>query len=171
MDHPNRRHILMASTALAVAAITPRALADDPAPAKPKRPEKGPPIPSEDVRAFVGAGHGDPEAVRTMLAQRPTIVNATWDWGGGDFETALGGAAHMGRRDIALQLLKAGARIDLFAAAMLGYLEIVQAAVRADPDVVSVKGPHGITLIEHAERGKEQSIAVLEYLRALKSPG
>ena len=63
-------------------------------------------------------------------------MNAAWDWGGGDWETGLGAAAHVGRRDIALFLLDHGARLDVFAAAMLGYLDVVQAAVAARPDVV-----------------------------------
>ena len=45
-------------------------------------------------------------------------MNASWDWGGGDWETGLGAAAHMGRRDIAELLLGRGARLDLFAAAI-----------------------------------------------------
>jgi hypothetical protein len=43
-----------------------------------------------------------------MLESEPRLLRATWDWGGGDFETALGGAAHMGRRDIAAWLLERG---------------------------------------------------------------
>ena len=39
-----------------------------------------------------------------LLDEQPGLLNATWDWGGGDFETALGGAAHMGRRDIVQRL-------------------------------------------------------------------
>ena len=94
----------------------------------------------------------------------PRIVNATWDWGGGDWETGLGAAAHVGRRDIALFLLDSGARLDVFAAAMLGYLDVVQAAVAARPDVVHVAGPHGIPLIAHAKAGGEGAAAVLAFL-------
>src|SRR4051794_15792629 len=69
-----------------------------PAPAPGKK-DKGPPIPSALVKEFVGAGHANLPRVREMLAAYPTIINGTWDWGGGDFETALGGASHMGRPD------------------------------------------------------------------------
>ena len=71
------------------------------------------------VEEFVGKAHGDPARVTALLEQEPNLVNSCWDWGGGDWETALGAAAHMGRRDIAELLLSKGARIDLFAAAGL----------------------------------------------------
>lgn len=118
------------------------------------------------VREFVANAHADLEAVRTTLAEHPTIVNAAWDWGGGDWETALGAAAHMGRRDIAELLLSHGARIDLFAAAMLGEVEIVRAMLAAQPELREAKGPHTIPLRAHAEVGGEQARAVLELLDA-----
>src|SRR5688572_9275169 len=96
------------------------------------------------VHEFVGKSHGDLERVKELLAQEPALVNATWDWGGGDFETALGAAAHMGRSDIANFLLEHGARLDIFAAAMLGKLDIVKAALQAYPDALKIPGPHGI---------------------------
>jgi hypothetical protein len=137
-----------------------------PADAKPQKKDKGPPLEDALVREFVGAAHGNLDKVKEMLAQKPTLINATWDWGGGDFETGLGGAAHMGRRDIAEYLLANGARLDVFAAAMLGKLEIVKAAVLAFPDTPKTKGPHGITLIKHAEAGGEQAASVKAYLES-----
>ena len=77
-----------------------------------------PALPSEMVQEFVAKAHGDLERVQTLLHQEPALVNAAWDWGGGDWETGLGAAAHVGRRDIARYLLGHGARLDLFAAAM-----------------------------------------------------
>ena len=53
------------------------------------------------VESFVAKAHGDLDGVRALLDEEPALVNATWDWGGGDWETGLGAAAHMGRRDIA----------------------------------------------------------------------
>ena len=78
--------------------------------------------------------------MRELLDEEPNLVNACWDWGGGDWETGLGAAAHVGRRDIAIYLLDKGARIDIFAAAMLGKLDIVRAAVADDPGVVQRSG-------------------------------
>ena len=119
------------------------------------------------VQEFVVKAHGDLDRVTELLAQEPALVNATWDWGGGDFETALGAAAHMGRKDIANFLLEHGARLDIFAAAMLGKLEIVKAALTAYPAALKTPGPHGIPLIVHAEKGGEDALAVLEYLQSL----
>src|SRR5436309_3463259 len=86
--------------------------------------EHKPGLPAALVQEFVGKAHTDLQRVQELLGQEPKLVNATWDWGEGDWETALGAAAHMGRQDIAVYLLEHGARIDLFAAAMLGKLEI-----------------------------------------------
>src|SRR5256885_13223075 len=106
-------------------------------------------------RDFVANAHGDLGKVSSALDDHPTLLNAAWDWGGGDWETGLGAAAHMGRRDIAEFLLARGARMDLFAAAMLGRLEIVRAITSAQPEALHSPGPHGIPLIAHARAGGE----------------
>ena len=116
------------------------------------------------VRDFVANAHGDLDFVRATLDDEPALVNAAWDWGGGDWETGLGAAAHMGRRDIAELLLEHGARLDVFAAAMLGYVDVVRAVLAADPAARDAKGPHGIPLLAHAEAGGERAAAVVELL-------
>jgi hypothetical protein len=115
------------------------------------QPEAPAPLDSTTVHDFVANAHGDIDAVRAALDALPTLANAAWDWGGGDWETALGATAHMHRRDIAELLLAHGARMDVFAAAMLDELEIVQAMLAADPDLREARGPHGIPLREHAQ--------------------
>jgi hypothetical protein len=130
-------------------------------------PDRGPPIESGLVKQFVIAGHGQLDKVKEMLAAQPALINATWDWGGGDFETALGGASHMGRADIARFLLENNARMDLFAAAMLGRLDIIKAAAAAFPNIVRVPGPHKIPLIAHAEKGGAEAVPVVEFLKTL----
>lgn len=119
------------------------------------------------VKDFVYQAHADFDKVKGMLEQHPGLLNAAWDWGNGDWETALGAAAHMGRRDIALYLLEQGARIDLFAAAMLGKLDIVKAILQDNPEALHSKGPHTIPLIEHAKAGGEHSLEVVRFLEAL----
>lgn len=156
--------LALAQEARPPAAPPPAAPAPGTQPAKAKK-DKGPPIPYDLVRAFVGAGHADLAAVRQMLEERPNLINATWDWGGGDYETALGGASHMGRRDIAEHLVARGARLDLFAAAVLGQLEVLRAAVAAFPGIHRTLGPHGIPLLQHA-RNAEQA-EVIRYLESL----
>ena len=76
-------------------------------------------------KAFVDAAHRDLDKVKELLSEDNTLANATVDWGGGDWETALGACSHTGRREIAEHLLAHGARMDLFAAAMLGKLDAV----------------------------------------------
>src|SRR5579884_239841 len=121
-------------------------------------------IQPERVKEFVSVAHGDLERVQALLAEEPGLLNAAWDWGGGDWETALGAAAHVGRRDIALFLLEGGARLDIFAAAMLGLTEIVESILHAFPEMRSAKGPHGIPLVEHARIGGEPASGVLKLL-------
>ena len=129
--------------------------------------ERIPALELDLVQEFVAKAHGDFARVKEMLAQKPGLINATWDWGGGDFETALGAASHMGDVEIANYLLERGARLDLFAAAMLGKLDIVKAALTAYPSAVNIPGPHGISLIAHAQAGGDDAKSVLEFLEAL----
>ena len=124
-----------------------------------------PALRSELVFEFVSVAHTDLERVKALLTQEPALVNAAWDWGGGDWETGLGAAAHMGRRDIAETLLANGARIDLFAAAMLGKLEIVKAILTPFPEMRLANGPHGISLLAHAQEGGATN--VVEFLNSL----
>ena len=133
----------------------------------PDFPEHHPQFDRPRVKRFVIAGHGNLAAVKAMLAEEPNLINGAIDWGNGDFETALGGASHMGRRDIAEYLLERNARMDIFAATMLGKLEVVKAAVAAFPNIVHVPGPHGIPLLVHAEKGGPAAKDVLEFLRPL----
>ena len=123
--------------------------------------ERPPALDADAVREFVVAGHGDLDGVKAALDGEPGLLNACWDWGGGDFETALGGAAHMGRRDIAEYLLERGARLDVFAAAMLGMEDVVRAVLAADPAARDALGPHGIPLAEHARAGGADKVVAL----------
>jgi hypothetical protein len=123
-----------------------------------------PALPPDTVHEFVRIAHGGFDEISEMLDRQPTLVNASWDWGGGDWETALGAAAHVGRRDIAGLLLGRGARIDLFAAAMLGEVEIVRAVLEAFPSMGEAPGPHRIPLLEHARQGGAQAHGVVEHL-------
>jgi hypothetical protein len=173
----SRKKFLLGSGIAAVGALLGRGVlaqpgVSSPAPSPsskdvPDFPEHDPQIDRARVKRFVIAGHFNLEAVKEMLGSDPTLINGAIDWGNGDFETALGGASHMGRRDIAEFLLEHNARMDIFAATMLGKLDIVKAAVAAFPNIVNVPGPHKIPLIAHAEKGGEGAEAVLEFLRPL----
>ncbi|QYK52382.1 MAG: hypothetical protein KF824_08945 [Fimbriimonadaceae bacterium] len=127
-----------------------------------------PPLPDELVKEFVGAAHGKLDKTKELLAENPTLLNATWDWKNGDFETALGGAGHMGRRDIAEFLIKSGARTDLFVETMLGHIDIVKPILARYPEMINCKGPHGISLIRHAEMGGEMAKETFDFLKTLQ---
>lgn len=129
--------------------------------------ENKPSIEAALVREFVANAHANLERVKALLNEEPALVNASWDWGGGDWETGLGAAAHVGRRDIAEYLLAHGARLDIFAAAMLGQLAIVQAILADHPTMKDARGPHGIPLLVHAQMGGEAAAAVAAYLESL----
>jgi len=130
--------------------------------------ETKPTLEASLVQQFVGNAHGDLDRVKELRANEPALINAAWGWGGGDFETALGAASHMGRRDIAEFLLENDARLDLFTAAMLGRLEIVKATLTAFPEAIHTPGPHGIPLIAHARTVGEGAKEVLEYLESFQ---
>ncbi len=121
----------------------------------------------EKVREMVGVCHRDVDRARALLDEHPALVNAAWDWGFGDWETALGAAAHTGRRNIAELLLERGARLDIYAAAMLGQTETVKAMIAAAPGIQRNPGPHGITLLAHAEAGGEAARPTFAYLESL----
>jgi hypothetical protein len=127
--------------------------------------EKRPTLDPTLVQNFVANAHSNLDRVIELLKQEPTLINATWDWGGGDWETALGAASHMGRKDIALYLLEKGARMDIFAAAMLGQVHIVQSILKAFPNARNSLGPHGIPLLAHAKAGGQDALPVLKLLQ------
>ncbi len=167
MSHPTRRHVLtgapLGAAALFALPAGARA-ADEPPPAPPDSfPSQDPPL----VREMVGVAHGNLDRVNALLAERPTLSRAAWDWGFGDWESALGAASHVGNRPIADLLLRHGARPSIFSAAMLGQLAVVQAFVAAQPGVQRTKGPHGITLLAHAVAGGDAALPVREYLERL----
>lgn len=133
-----------------------------------------PGFPREDatlVSKVVGLAHRDEAGVKELVKAHPALVNAWWDWGFGDWESPLGAASHVGERGIAEFLIERGARIDIFAAAMLGMTDVVKAFVTAQPGVQRNLGPHGIPLLAHAEAGGPQAADTLAYLQSLGDAG
>jgi len=172
MPDLNRRDLAFLSLPLTAAGLL--GLPSLPAKAQPKKSapvsESYGAFPSQDparVRDVVRFAHFDLDQVQALVTASPALANAAVDWGFGDWETAIGAASHMGRRDIAEALLDAGARPDLFTHAMLGNLGAVQEIVKTMPGIQSVTGPHGFTLLHHAQSGGGEAKAVVEYLEAL----
>jgi len=127
-------------------------------------------FPAQDpalVREMVGVSHGNFARARELVERQPALARAAYDWGFGDWESALDAASHVGNREIALFLLASGARPTIFSAAMLGQLDVVKAFVAAIPGIQRTLGPHGITLLAHAAAGRDQARPVLEYLEQL----
>ncbi|MEM7783686.1 MAG: ankyrin repeat domain-containing protein [Planctomycetota bacterium] len=122
----------------------------------------------EMVADFVIYAHSDLKMVEKLFEREPGLLNSTMDWGNGDWEDALGGASHMGRRDIVEFLLSKGARPNLFCTAMLGLLESVKAMLNLQPELINAKGPHGFTLHFHAQVGQDEAKPVLDYLQSIK---
>ncbi|MCB9453703.1 MAG: hypothetical protein H6672_19920 [Anaerolineaceae bacterium] len=54
--------------------------------------------------------HGDLDAVTALLNREPGLLNAAWDWGGGDWKPAWA-RQPAGSRSIAHHLLGAGHRL------------------------------------------------------------
>ena len=119
------------------------------------------------AKEIVGVSHGNLARVKELVSKHQTLAKASWDWGFGDWETALGAASHVGNRAIAEFLIETGAPPTIFSAATLGQLDIVEAFAAAIPNVNRLRGPHGIPLINHARAGGAQAAEVLEYLESL----
>jgi hypothetical protein len=117
------------------------------------------------VREMVGVSHGNLARVKELLSVRPALARASWDWGYGDWENALGAASHVGHKEIAALLVAAGAHPTIFSAAMLGQLDAVKAFVTAYPGVQRIQGPHGLSVLHHARAGKSDE--VVKYLENL----
>jgi hypothetical protein len=47
--------------------------------------------------------HNDFPKVKEVFQKEPGILNSAWDWGDGDWKTALGAAAHMDKKVIAIR--------------------------------------------------------------------
>lgn len=169
----SRRLLLASGSALLLSSATrggenPAPVATEPVPISP--PGLGPSFPTQDpdlVRELVGVAHGNLTRTRELVERRPTLAKAAWDWGFGDWETALGAASHVGSREVAEYLLAHGAQPTIFAATMLGQLDVVKAFVAVSPGIQGTLGPHGLTLMHHARAGGAAAKGVLDYLTAL----
>jgi hypothetical protein len=184
MSDPVDRRTFAATFAASVV-LGREALSAEPAPAPHGKPVEAPferdyPVPGFNpawrrpqinrllVQDFVIYAHGDLEMVKRLLDKEPALVNSFMDWGGGDWESGLGAAAHMGNRAMAELLLERGARMDIFCATMMGQLEAVRAFLTLQPKLIDAKGPHGFSLHFHAQLAGKDADKMLEYLQSVK---
>jgi len=119
------------------------------------------------VREVVGVSHNNLKRVKELVLARPSLAKASWDWGFGDWETALGAASHVGNRDIATFLIEQGAPPTLCSAVMLGQLDVVKATIAASPGIQRIPGPHSLSLLSHAKAGGAQALEVRKFLESL----
>ena len=133
-----------------------------------------PSIEDEVVAEVVGVSHFNLDRLKVLVNARPELARATWDWGFGDWESAIGAGSHVGRKDIVDYLLLKGARPDIFTYAMLGSYQIVKSMIELTPGVQQTMGPHGISLLQHVKNGisgnnnnAEDSKKLLDYLTSL----
>jgi hypothetical protein len=161
--HISRRSLLLSSFPVALSPLLARANApENPVPAS---------FPGQDpemVKEMVGVSHGQIARVKELVARHQTLAKAVYDWGFGDWESAIDAASHVGNREIAEFLLANGARPTIFSAAMLGHLDAVKAYIAASPGIQKIKGPHSITLLRHAMAGGVQAKPVLDYLKTVE---
>lgn len=132
-----------------------------------QQPEKPAPLKQELVKEFVGVSHGKFDRVKEMLENDFLFLHCSYDWGGGDFESGIEAAGHVGNKEIANYLLSKGARYNIYLACMLGHLDTVKNVLTFNPSLLNSKGPHGFTMLHHAQKGGEEAKAVADYLTSL----
>jgi len=119
------------------------------------------------VQKFVGASHGKMDVVKELLEEHPTLINAAHDWKLGDFETGLGAASHVGYKELVQYFLDHGAQANIFTAALFGRMDIIKPMLDFSPSLLNARGPHGFTLLHHAQQGKDDAVDVKDYLLKL----
>jgi hypothetical protein len=136
--------------------------------------ERYPAIQLEIASEVVGVAHFNLDRLKALVNARPELAKANWDWGFGDWESAIAAASHVGRKDIVDYLISKGAVPTIFTYAMLGEYETVKTMIGSYPGVQKNFGPHGITLLQHAKTGlqtegidKSKAQQLVDYLQAL----
>ncbi len=121
----------------------------------------------ELVKEFVAASHGQVDKLKEMLENNHLLLHCAYDWGGGDFESGIEAAGHVGNKEIATYLLSKGARYNIYLACMMGHLATVKNIINFNPGLLNSKGPHGFTMLHHAQKGGAEAIQVVDYLQSL----
>lgn len=159
MAHVSRR-LFMAATPAALVGATAVQPEERPQAAEPD--DHYPVTPIDRASEFVGACHVQFDKVKAMLKLDAGLAKASWDWGFGDWETAIGAASHTGRVDIVELLIAHGARPTIFTLATLDRVDALRDLLENVPNVDALEGPHSISLYRHARAGEAKR--VLEYL-------
>ncbi len=136
--------------------------------------ERFPAIELSVASEVVGVSHFNLDRLKQLVDPRPELSRAIWDWGFGDWESAIDAASHVGRKDIVDYLLGKGAVPTLFTYAMLGSFDIVRSMIMAQPGIQKNTGPHGLSLLHHAKLAldidgidKANAQKLIDYLQSL----
>jgi hypothetical protein len=136
--------------------------------------DRYPAIQLEVASEVVGVSHFNLDRLKQLIDPRPELAKAEWDWGFGDWESAIGAASHVGRPDIVRYLVSRGATPTLFTYGMMGEYETVKMMIEKMPGIQKGLGPHGISLLQHARTGleldgmdKEKARKLIDYLVSL----
>ena len=129
--------------------------------------QEDPKLDKKIVEEFVRVSHGKLDVVKELLNEYPNLLNAAHDWKYGDFETGLGAASHVGNKEIANYLISKGAQGNVLTLALFGETDILKAMIEFSPNLLYTKGPHGLTLLHHANKGGEDALETKEYILSL----
>jgi uncharacterized protein len=119
-------------------------------------------IDAEMIKAFVIAGHGNFEKIKSMLELDSDLLEVKHPWSETDFESALQAASHVGNVQIAMHLLEKGATLEITTAAMLGDLTAIKTFLNTDSGLIQTSGAHGISLLTHGVISSDP--AVVDFL-------
>ncbi|MFZ5972860.1 MAG: ankyrin repeat domain-containing protein [Bacteroidota bacterium] len=129
--------------------------------------EKPAQLPPDLLKGFVGVSHSKLDRVQELLKNNHLLLHASYDWGGGDFESGIEAAGHVGNKEIAMCLLSKGARYNVCLACMLGHLDTVKHVLTFNAGLLNSKGPHGFTMLHHAMKGATEAKLVADFLQSL----
>ncbi|MGL4522848.1 MAG: ankyrin repeat domain-containing protein [Bacilli bacterium] len=123
------------------------------------------PISKIRVKQWIVAAHMDLKAVKKLYYETPSLIHSNYDWGNGEWESAIDAASHTGQIDIVKFLLDKGAHPTIFSAAVLGDIELVTIFLNRQPQALYAEGPHGISLLDHVQIGGPGNDQIYNYLK------
>ncbi|MBO0838537.1 MAG: ankyrin repeat domain-containing protein [Actinobacteria bacterium] len=109
------------------------------------------------VEQCVAAAHGDLDRVRELVEGHPELVDARAPWN----ESPIEAASQLGRKDIIDYLLSRGARLDFFAACVLGRIDAVGAELDRDGSLAAAHGVHDLPALYFPVMAGERGVAEL----------
>lgn len=139
-----------------------------------KEPNRYPAIAEDIANEVVGVSHFNFDRLKELVNKRPKLARTTWDWGFGDWETAIGTTSHVDRKDMVEYLISKGARPDIFTNAIFGVYDTVKSKLEFIPGLQRVTGPHGISMLKHVKNRdskSKDSIRLIDYITALGDVG